>query len=118
MKENEQIRIFDWKTGQERADKKVNLQLSSYAFYVLQKWDINPENIKVELFNVNLDKSDCFIVTDEIIETTKKYIQTSILHMKSLLTDDSNNIADIQNFPLTENVNKCNMCNFKRLCGR
>jgi len=118
MKEGKQIRIFDWKTGQERVDKKINLQLSSYAFYVLQKWEINPENIKVELFNVNLDKSDSFIVTNEIIDTITKYIQTSIFDMKSLLTDKNNNLADIKNFPLTENPKKCNTCNFKRLCGR
>jgi len=45
-------------------------------------------------------------------------MQSSISGMKSLLTDQSNNIAKIEDFQLTENKLKCIRCNFKKLCGR
>lgn len=118
MKEEGKISIFDWKTGQERDDAKIGLQLSSYSFYVLQKWNLSPEKIEVKVYNINLDKLDSFNITNEIINKTKEYIQSSISGMKSLLTDQTNNIANIENFPLTENKLKCSNCNFKRLCDR
>ena len=82
-KEEGKISIFDWKTGQQRDDAKIGLQLSSYSFYVLQKWNLSPEKIEVKVYNVNLDKLDSFTITNEIINKTKEYIKSSISGMKS-----------------------------------
>ena len=36
--------------------------------------------------------------------------------MKSSLVDDEKNIASIDNFPMIENINICNRCQYKSLC--
>jgi len=116
IKNGNKIILFDWKTGQERQTEDIELQLSCYALYVLQKWGLTPDNISVKICNLRLDKEDSFSITNETIDNIKNYIRNSLSEMKSLLDGQEDNSANMENFPKTENEMFCSCCNFKKLC--
>lgn len=113
--DDNKIILYDWKTGKER-DVEMDIQLTCYALYIIQKWNLNPEDITIKKFNVALDKEDEFKVTTEVIECIKNYMRKSIEDMKNILKDKENNIAEEDNSPKTTNVKTCLRCNFKKVC--
>ncbi|MCD4760015.1 PD-(D/E)XK nuclease family protein [archaeon] len=113
--EDNQIVLYDWKTGKER-NVKMDTQLACYALYVLQKWNLNPDRIIIKNFNVALDKEDEFKVTTQVIEDIKNYMRKSIEDMKNILKDKENNVAEENNFPKTTDIKNCLRCNFKKVC--
>lgn len=116
IKENDKIILFDWKTGQQRESENIDIQLACYVYYVLQKWELPPNKILVRIYNVRIDKEDVFKISSEIIGQIKKYMLDSIKNMKSLLVNVEENQADISNFNKTDDLRKCNFCNFKKEC--
>ena len=116
IKQEDSIVLYDWKTGKEREDKSIDMQLSSYALYVLQKWSLPPEKVAAKVYNAAIDKEDSFQITGDIIEDTKNYMRQSIQKMKSFLRDEENNIASIEDFPKTSDEYRCTRCSFKRVC--
>lgn len=117
VKHDDGIILYDWKTGKDREDKNIDMQLACYALFVMQQWELSPEKIMTKLFNVAIDKEDTFPITQDIINNTKEYIRNSIQEMKSVLKDKENNIADIKDFPKTTDEYKCRTCSFKRVCS-
>ena len=114
MKEGDKIILYDWKTGRER-DTDMNIQLACYALFVLNKWDIPPENVIVKVYNLRIDKEDELIINSEVIEKIKDYMRKSINEMQELLKDKEKNIAEEENFPKNES-GFCSWCKFKKIC--
>ncbi len=114
IKEGNKIILYDWKTGRER-DVETEIQLTCYALFVSNRWNIAPENIVARIYNLSIDKEDEFGIDTEKIDNIKEHIRDSILNMKSHLSDGENNIAEEKDFPKEEGP-LCSWCNFKKIC--
>jgi len=114
VKHDGKIYIYDWKTGQ-RVEEDER-QLSIYAIYANQRWDKDFDLIR--LFDVYIFRNLPVKIKLNIrsIHDTKKYVRNSIKEMHSMLDDVGKNIANIDNFPMVENVNICKKCQYKSLC--
>ena len=113
IKEGDKVILYDWKTGKESDQEE--LQLSCYALFILNKWNIPPKNITARVYNLKLNKEKEFVINPELIEKTKDHIRKSIQEMQGLLEDKENNVANKDNFPIEEGP-FCGWCNFKKIC--
>jgi CRISPR/Cas system-associated exonuclease Cas4 (RecB family) len=110
------ITIIDWKTGRSMSED-VSMQLSCYAMYAMEKWGIDPENVKLIEYNLLADQGSEFSVTGDDIENTKKYIAGSIADMQSLLVDVGENVPKEEGaFQQVEDERVKDRCNFKKVC--
>ena len=107
--------LYDWKTGR-RNDKDI-LQLSCYALYTLDKWEVNVG--KVRIFPVYLSEEGLDISQVECIapEKIKEYIRQSLEEMRLVLTDLKNNQADIDLCGKTTDTWRCQRCRFQEICS-
>jgi len=117
MKKGDGVVLYDWKTGGERkADYK--LQLSLYALYVSEKFGISADKIKAKMFYLalgELGKVDSFEVDSEGLEEVREYLRMSVLEMKKLLVDVTENEAAEEDFEKSEGF-WCSRCNFRKVC--
>ncbi|MFH0808322.1 MAG: PD-(D/E)XK nuclease family protein [archaeon] len=117
MKKDGKIILYDWKTGGERkADYK--LQLSLYALYVSEKFGITADKIEAKMVYLGFGdevKVDSFEVDSEGLEEMRKYLRVSILEMKKLLRDVSDNEAVEEDFEKSEGY-WCQRCSFRKVC--
>ena len=113
------VHIIDWKTGKSSENGAQNIQLATYALYTLAKGLCSrPDEIVVQLVNLNQNETVTTDVTQETINMAEKYILESANKMVSLLSDEEINVARKEDFPLTDNQNLCRWCNFRKACGR
>ncbi len=117
---DENLIIFDWKTGRVRFEEKetMNVQLACYSLYSQKKWSVSPENIICKKYNVMIDKVDDYEINDAVIDKVKDYMRESINDMKELLCDKENNIAQEEDFSVTDDDNVCRWCNFRKICSK
>lgn len=110
------VTIIDWKTGR-AANQDVSLQLSCYAMYGKEKWNIRPEKIKLAENYLMYDQMAEFSITEKEIENTKSYIRGSVADMESLLTDVENNVPKEERaFKKIEDDKVSQRCNFRKVC--
>jgi len=110
------ITIIDWKTGR-ATSTDLSLQLSCYAMYCQDKWDVRPENISLVEYNLLSDQKTEFTITEAEIKDTTSYIKGSVADMKSLLLDVDNNVPkDEEFFKKIEDDRTRDKCNFKKIC--
>ncbi|MHA1921260.1 MAG: PD-(D/E)XK nuclease family protein [Promethearchaeota archaeon] len=115
FKMDKDIIIYDWKTGNENPEKD-KLQLACYGLFAVQKWDIDPGNVKLVDFYLSAGKQNKFYLSDLDLDQIENYILTSIDKMEKLLEDPKKNIAKEKIFSLTENREICNYCKYKKVC--
>ncbi len=116
VKEGDSVIIYDWKTGKSLSED-LSVQLGCYAFYVMEKWDLPPDSLKVGEYNLFFNKANSFSVTKGEIEGIKGYIQGSIKDMQSLLKDPPNNIPLPEDqFSKVEDEGVISRCNFRKVC--
>jgi CRISPR/Cas system-associated exonuclease Cas4 (RecB family) len=110
------VTIIDWKTGRSISED-VSMQLSCYAMYAMDKWGIDPENVKLIEYNLLSNQSVEFTVGASEIENTKAYIAGSIADMQSLLTDVANNVPKEEKaFQKVGDERIRTNCNFRKVC--
>jgi CRISPR/Cas system-associated exonuclease Cas4 (RecB family) len=111
------VTIIDWKTGR-RMSEDVSMQLSCYAMYAMEKWGIDPENVKLIEYNLLANQGAEFTVGAAEIENTKTYIVGSTADMKSLLVDVGENVPKDEGvFMMVEDDRVKADCNFRKVCG-
>jgi len=115
MRKGDKVILYDWKTGGERKSD-YELQLGLYALYVSEKFNISPEDIEAKMFYLAIDKVDSFDIDKEKLEEVRGYVKGSILDMKKLLRDVSDNEAGEEDFECSQGY-FCKRCNFKRVCS-
>jgi len=116
IREGEDVYVYDWKTGKSLSES-LSVQLSCYALYALEKWQIPPESLKVIEYNLSFDKSNWFSVTQEEIQAIRGYIGGSVKDMQSLLVDVDQNIpAEEDRFSKVEDDRVSLRCNFRKVC--
>lgn len=117
MRRGDKVILYDWKTGEERR-VDYELQLSLYALYVAEKFGIPAEKIKVEMFYLaigDFGKVDSFEIDSERLEETKEYVRVSVLEMKNLLRNVSENGAAEEDFEKCQGY-WCQRCSFRKVC--
>jgi len=110
------ITIIDWKTGRSMSDD-VSKQLSCYAMYAMEKWGVDPENVKLIEYNLLANQGSEFSVSGAEIENTKAYIAGRIADMQSLLVDVAGNVPkEEEAFQKVEDDRIRAGCNFRKVC--
>ena len=83
----------------------------------MDKWGIDPENVKLIEYNLLANQGVEFSVSGAEIENTKAYIAGSIADMQSLLVDVSENVPkDEEAFQKIEDKRLRADCNFRKVC--
>lgn len=114
------IEIYDWKTGKDNA-AGAELQMGAYAIYAMGKWKLPLSQIRAFLFYVSSPDAvpQEQVLSEKLIDESKKAMTESIENMKKLLKDPVNNIPLPRGeFPFTENARLCDSCNFFRVCEK
>jgi hypothetical protein len=108
----DRVRIYDWKTG--RPDNH-GLQLGIYQLYAMNTWSVSEDCIDAE--TVFLRERPVFVdATCMESEQARQFIDASIAAMQALLDDPVSNVADREQFPLTDDQTKCRRCPFREAC--
>jgi hypothetical protein len=85
--------------------------------YAMEKWGIDPENVKLIEYNLLANQGAEFSITGAEIENAKSYIAGSIADMQSLLIDVGENVAKDENaFLKVEDERVKADCNFRKVC--
>ena len=93
------------------------MQLSCYAMYAMDKWGVDPENVKLIEYNLLANQGTEFNVGASEIKNTKTYIKGSIADMQSLLLNVGENVAkDEDAFLKVEDERVKADCNFRKVC--
>ena len=93
------------------------MQLSCYAMYAMDKWGVDPENVKLIEYNLLANQGVEFTVGVSEIENTKAYIKGSIADMHSLLVDVGENVPkEEEDFQKVEDDRVKADCNFRKVC--
>jgi hypothetical protein len=116
VKEGNSTIIYDWKTGKNLSED-LSVQLSCYAFYAMEKWNLPLDSLQVVEYNLSSNKANSFSVTMAEVEGIKEYIRGSVKDMQSLLKDPLNNIPLPEDqFSKVEDEGIISRCNFRKVC--
>jgi hypothetical protein len=116
-RKNEEIYIYDWKTGKDEYDKH-NLQLFCYGLFATSKWDVIPAQVQLREFNLSSGNMNELSLAEFDLDGIHKQILNSIEDMLNCLEDRQTNLAVEERFDLSENRKICERCNYVRICPR
>jgi CRISPR/Cas system-associated exonuclease Cas4 (RecB family) len=114
---NDEIIIYDWKTGRENPEKD-KFQLACYGLFAIQKWNTKGENINLVDFYLSSGNQNEFNFEDFEVAKIQDQIMNSTDEMIDMLDDPILNIAREDLFPLTDNVQTCNYCSYSKICPK
>lgn len=106
--------IYDWKSGREDAEDLR--QLVCYALYAMEKWAFPYDRIRI--IPVYLREGvfqEHGLQPEQIIEAKEEILQ-SIERMRARLDDPEQNLARMENFPMTSERERCRRCFFQEIC--
>ena len=109
----DRIVIVDWKTGTGKSDE---LQFKVYTLFANEEYDIPPDQITATEINLMENEIYNHNYSPRELLDAQNYIVKSIDGMKSMLADQDENIANMTDFPRTDNQRICDSCNFKKIC--
>lgn len=108
--------LVDWKTGRHRDEDKE--QVKGYALYAASKWKARPDQVKARLVYLGQAQEVEVSVDPDSLEGFRQYFRESVAKMRELLKDPEKNVAHKDDFPMTEDVQQCRFCPFRKMCGR
>ncbi len=114
-RKNEEIYIYDWKTGKDEYDKH-NLQLFCYGLFATTKWDVIPAQVQLRELNLSSGNMNELSLEEFDLDGIHKHIWNSIEDMLNCLEDRQTNLAVEERFDLSENRKICERCNYVRIC--
>jgi CRISPR/Cas system-associated exonuclease Cas4 (RecB family) len=106
--------LVDWKTG--RARLEDDLQLATYALFAQSKWGAEPEQVRGVLSYLATGEERRVELGATALDEAREKIRSSMSEMRSLLHDVDENVALREDFPQTEDKNRCPRCNFRQFC--
>jgi hypothetical protein len=116
IRQGDDIYIYDWKSGKSLSED-LSIQLCCYALYAIEKWHVHPESLSIIEYNLPINKSNWFSITQGEVGDIKGYITGSIKDMQSLLTDIGSNIPlEEERFSKVEDERVSLRCNFRKVC--
>jgi hypothetical protein len=112
------VEVYDWKTGVVDPEG-ARLQMACYALFLHSAHGIDPQAIRTHLVYLGREvQVHDFAATPHDLDEARHAIRRSVAAMRSRLQDPARNAADRAAFPMTEDVSRCAVCVFRRLCGR
>jgi hypothetical protein len=108
--------IWDWKSGGEREIDQF--QVALYALYSQQAWDLPVDRLRMSVAYLQPLRVQEIKVTLGSLARTRTQAEDSIQAMQARLRSPTENLAFIGDFPMTDDLDRCFGCAFKRLCGR
>ena len=107
--------LIDWKTGRsDSGDDRI--QIVCYGLFAREKWGIEPERAVGELHYL-LTRQHAIVTLDEAsLAEGLELMRASMRGMRDLLADPERNLAVEDDFPRTENLARCEHCNFRKVC--
>lgn len=109
--------VYDWKTGEERVEA-ATLQLLTYAMYVEARHGAPATRVLGRLVYVNTGAVHEVRATERGLEEARASIRRSIGEMRQRLQMGGGAEPSKLAFPMTDDLEKCAACAFRRLCGR
>lgn len=112
------VEIYDWKTG--AVDPTGNRpQLVCYALFVQAHHGVPVERVTTHLVYLSAkpEVHDVRVGPEDVAEVAGT-MRASIAAMRARLKDPARNVALREDFPLTDDLEKCRVCAFRRLCHR
>lgn len=110
--------IYDWKTGEMKKDQ-YRTQLGVYALYMEASRNKQSDQVETHLVFLGNEMQVLSIpVNEEDLKATRGVMRASIAAMKNRLKNVEQNVAERDDFPLTDDLDRCEVCAFRRLCGR
>jgi len=106
--------LVDWKTGRSREEDL--LQVATYALFARQTWGVAPANVKGVLVYLGTGEEQSVPVGSDDLTRAEDAIRESMSHMLQLLEDPDQNRGTIDDFPPTDDLTRCDTCNFRQLC--
>lgn len=115
LKDGVQLTVYDWKTGNPTQDEIR--QLTCYAMYTSNKWEIPIANIKTCAVHLQPELDIHERLVDEAdLEELRSYVKQGFNAMVKCLRNPARNLAAMEDFPMTGNLRRCIRCNFKGIC--
>ncbi len=112
------VEIFDWKTGIVNPDAN-RLQVGCYTLYLKASRDVPPEKVTTHLVYLGKELEQfSFRMSEDELKQVRGEMRASIASMRMRLRDKKANTTARDDFPLTDDLSKCEFCAFRRLCGR
>lgn len=112
------IQIYDWKTGKVKPEAN-KLQLACYVLYVRARHGAEPGKVDSHLVYLGKDlQAFSFKMSEADLTEARGEIRASIAGMRTRLLDKEGNIARKDDFEMTDDLEKCSICAYRRLCGR
>jgi hypothetical protein len=117
-REDDTLYIYDWKTGSIEAEK-LRYQLGIYGLYARQAWpEITAATIRGLVYALAEDEVFEFDLDETTLRETEAMVDASVKQLRSLLTDCQANLAELAQFPMIDDLRRCQQCQFRELCGR
>jgi hypothetical protein len=112
------VYIIDWKTG-DAAHEGIRWQAGVYRLYAQLAYNLPAESIHVAIADLE-NTGESIDPTGGVpsLDETRAFIRASAKAMLDRLDDVAYNTASVGNFPMTDNLETCQQCGFKRACWR
>lgn len=114
--DGEKLHLIDWKTG--GTDDSVEDQLAGYALFAGRKWGVPIEQMLGYPVYLRDNTIGANCLAPEKIERLEASIRRYFDDITPRLVDTARNQADINAFPMTEDLWKCRNCFYRQLCAR
>jgi len=113
-----EIYIIDWKTG-DAAREGIRWQAGVYRLYAHQAYNLPATAIHIAIADLE-NTGESIDPTGGVpsLDETRAFVQASARAMLERLDDVAYNTVSIGNFPLTDRLELCQQCGFKRACWR
>ena len=119
-REEDTIVLYDWKTGP-LDQVELRQQLGVYGLYVRKTWpeligsDVPVHGIVYDLANDHLFE---FELDETTLQETEAMVKASVTQLRGLLLDSEATLAELRRFPMIADLDVCQRCQFRELCGR
>ena len=95
------------------------LQVGCYTLYLQASREVPPDRVTTHLVYLGKEvEAFSFRMSEEELKQVRGEMRASIASMRMRLRDKDANTAARDDFPMTDDLKKCEFCAFRRLCGR
>lgn len=111
--------IHDWKTGVRREEHRR--QLAIYGLWAQRKHEARVENVQLYAEYLESGESELVEFDVGVASATYEMIMRSVQEMRAYLVDgdlERNEPLGREAFPKTEDLRRCQQCNYRELCHR
>jgi hypothetical protein len=116
--DNNAAYIVDWKTG-DATHEGIRWQAGVYRLYAHLKYNLPAEAIHIAIADLeNTGESIDPTGGVPLLEETGSFVRASAKAMLERLDDVACNTTAIGSFPMTNDLEVCQQCGFKRACWR